>query len=357
VWILTKCWAIVSPATSAAERPPVGALQLQQVFALKIPAVLLGGLVWWGTRTDRSTWVPMLLSAMLAVLSVLMFPTAFKQSRFLGAVAATQEVADWVEAIPPTATVLVTPPSDVGAFVWFTLRRPNYLTVDQSSGVVFSRETALEVRRRSEVLLPLQDPSWKIFSAGRAQSSGRRKGRGTAPPLTSKSLIEVCADPLLGFVISPATVGFGPLHHEHAGAWKGWNLYDCGKVRSSGNTGEQTRGTSQDSFNLFSPLYAALMQRMGIIGAGTLLPESSSVLLSAAPPVFAAIPWFTLERTSYTSLTAKGLEEICQDGQLGFVVAKDDVGFSPIKHTDCGEYQNWNLYDCRRVRANSSDTL
>jgi hypothetical protein len=249
VWILTKCWAIVSPATSAAERPPVGALQLQQVFALKIPAVLLGGLVWWGTRTDRSTWVPMLLSAMLAVLSVLMFPTAFKQSRFLGAVAATQEVADWVEAIPQTATVLVTPPSDVGAFVWFTLRRPNYLTVDQSSGVVFSRETALEVRRRSEVLLPLQDPSWKILSGGRAQSSGRRNGRGTAPPLTPKSLIEVCADPLLGFVISPATAGFDPLHHEHAGAWKGWNLYDCRKVRSSGYTGEQTRVTSLRNSN------------------------------------------------------------------------------------------------------------
>ena len=40
----------------------------------------------------------------------------------------------------------------------------------------------------------------------------------------------------------------------------------------------------------------------------------------------------------------------------GFVVAKDDVGFSPIKHTDAGDFVNWNLYDCRRVRANSSGT-
>jgi hypothetical protein len=140
------------------------------------------------------------------------------------------------------------------------------------------------------------------------------------------------------------------------------------------------------------------------------IPESSSVLVLSAPPVFAVFTWFTLERTSYTSssqsagvvfsektaaeirrrsevlkpvippdwrvqsqiqhpdakkstdaltppsLTAKSLEEICKDGQLGFVIAKDDVGFSPIRHTDGGEYMNWNLYDCRRVRTTSSGT-
>ena len=140
------------------------------------------------------------------------------------------------------------------------------------------------------------------------------------------------------------------------------------------------------------------------------IPESSSVLVLAAPPVSAIFPWFTLERTSYTStsqsagvvfsekisaeirrrsevlkpvippdwrilsqfqhppsknptdaltppsLTAKSLEEICQDVQLGFVIAKDDVGFSPRKHKDGGDYMNWNLYDCRRVRATSSST-
>jgi hypothetical protein len=138
------------------------------------------------------------------------------------------------------------------------------------------------------------------------------------------------------------------------------------------------------------------------------IPQSSSVLVLSAPPVFALFPWFTLERTSYTSssqsagvvfsekiaaeirrrsevlkpvippnwralsqsrllppenpnyaltppsLTAKSLEEICQDGELGFVIAKDDVGFSPIKHTDGGDYMNWNLYDCRQVRATRS---
>jgi hypothetical protein len=140
------------------------------------------------------------------------------------------------------------------------------------------------------------------------------------------------------------------------------------------------------------------------------IPESSSVLVLSPPPVFATLPWLTLERTSYTSssqsagvvfsaktaaeirrrsevlkpvmlpdwrilsqfgyaspvkptvaltrpsLTAQSLREICQDSQLGFVVAKDDVGFSPIRHTEGGDYQDWNLYDCRRVRAAKSDT-
>jgi hypothetical protein len=139
------------------------------------------------------------------------------------------------------------------------------------------------------------------------------------------------------------------------------------------------------------------------------IPESSSVLLLSAQPASAVFSWFTLERTSYTSssqsagvvfsektaaevrrrsevlkpvipadwrvlsqfqhpdakkptdaltppsLTAKSLEEICKDSQLGFVIAKDNVGFSPIRHVDGGEYMDWNLYDCRLVRATISD--
>jgi hypothetical protein len=98
--------------------------------------------------------------------------------------------------------------------------------------VVFSRTTSLEVRRRSEVLLPLMDPDWKILT-GLAKSDRGRKKEATTRPLTPKNLIAVCADPQLGFVISPENVGFDPLRHEHAGTWKDWNLYDCRKVRSA----------------------------------------------------------------------------------------------------------------------------
>ncbi len=225
VWILMKCWAIVSPPKPPSGHAPLGVVQVQNMLA--------GALVWWGIRASRTTWLPMFLSAMLAAFSILIFPAAFKQARTLAAAADIQEFADWENVIPPTSTVLVAPPHDVGAFVWFTLGRPNYLALDQSAGVVFSRATALEIRRRSEVLLPLMDPDWKMLTSLRAKSGGGRKNQVATHPLTAQNLIQVCTDPQLGFVISPEKVGFDPLRHEHAGAWKNWNLYDCRKVRSA----------------------------------------------------------------------------------------------------------------------------
>lgn len=55
-------------------------------------------------------------------------------------------------------------------------------------------------------------------------------------------------------------------------------------------------------------------------------------------------------------LTAQSLTEICRDPQLGFVMAKEDVGFSPIRHTHYGAHKDWNLYDCRKVRIAGSST-
>jgi hypothetical protein len=232
-WILTKFGAILPPATSASGRASLGVVHAQDMAALRVPSVLLGVLVWWGTSTRRTRAVPMLLSAMLIALSAYAFPAAFKQPRTLAAAGDVREFEDWANAIPPSSTVLVTPPRDVGAFVWFTLGRPNYLAVDQSTGVVFSRATALEVRRRSEVLLPLMDPDWKILTSLRAESGSGRKNDATTRLLTHERLIQVCADPQLGFVISADKVGFDPLRHDHAGAWRDWNLYDCRKIRSA----------------------------------------------------------------------------------------------------------------------------
>lgn len=241
IWTSTRCWAIVSPASHPGARAQAGAYALREIFALRVPAVLLCVIVWWGIRRALSYRAPLLLSAVLAALSVLVLPVAFKQSRTLSAPAEVREFEPWGNLIPPDGTVLVTPPRDVGTFVWFTLGRPNYLSLDQSAGVVFSRATALEVRRRSAVLLPLMDPDWKILSRLRAEAAGRRRRDAAVRPLTRERLIQVCADPALGFVISPQRVGFDPVPHEQAGAFKDWNLYDCRKVRaaalSSGSPG------------------------------------------------------------------------------------------------------------------------
>jgi hypothetical protein len=135
--------------------------------------------------------------------------------------------------------VLLIPTRKSASFTWFTLERPNYLSVDQSAGVVFSRATSLEVRRRSEVLLPLGELDWKILTSITQKKSTESKAASTAAststvtPLSIKILVSVCSDPELGFVIAKENVGFDPLQHTHSGSFKNWNLYDCRRVRSA----------------------------------------------------------------------------------------------------------------------------
>jgi hypothetical protein len=231
VWVFIKVWAIMSSSNSAPGSATSGAAQIGDVFGLRIPAVLFGALAWWCVRSARTARVPVVVSVLLAALSILLGPAAFKQWHTFGSALDINEFSDWTASVPPTSTVLVNPTQDVGGFVWFTLQRPNYLALDQSAGVVFSRATAMEVQRRSQVLLPLMEPNWKIMTGLRAAANGR-KGDGVARPLTATSLRQVCADPELGFVISSAEFSFPRVRHERAGAWKDWNLYDCSLIRS-----------------------------------------------------------------------------------------------------------------------------
>jgi hypothetical protein len=228
-WILVQYCGF---ATSMCVRGEsfLGAGQLRDTFTLRFSAALFVAIVWRLARINN-IWSQTLLAGALFAMVIFDLPAAFKATRTLGAVADIAEFSDWEKAIPPTSTVLVTPARDVGAFVWFTLGRPNYLAVDQSAGVVFSRDTALEVQRRSQVLLPLMDPNWKILTKLRAAAADERKSEAPSRPLTALSLKRVCSDSQLAFVISPENIGFDPLRHESAGAWKGWNLYDCRKAR------------------------------------------------------------------------------------------------------------------------------
>jgi hypothetical protein len=230
-WILVGSRQIVWPPVSPAGRTSLGAEKIREIFGLRIAAAAITALAWWAIRSSRTTWVPALLCAMLVTLSIFILPAAFEQSRTFASASDMAEFADWTNAVPPMSTVIVAPARDVGAFVWFTLERPNYLALDQSAGVVFSRATAIEVQRRSQVLLPLMDKNWQILTSLRAAAAAGHKIELATRPLTATTLMQVCADPQLGFVISPENVGFDPLRHEHAGAWKDWNLYDCRKVR------------------------------------------------------------------------------------------------------------------------------
>jgi hypothetical protein len=234
-WILVHSWEIVVAAarapTSTTPTMPSIIQQIQDIFGMRIPAALGVAAIWWHMRAARALKATVLLTVALLAASMLLLPAAFKQSRVFGDAAGVAEFSDWQSIIPPTSTVLVVPTRDVGSFVWFTLQRPNYSAVDQSAGVVFSRATALEVQRRSHVLLPIMAPNWKIMTQLRESAWTERRTDDATRALTEVSLKQICTDPKLGFVVSAQSMGFNALRHEHAGAWKNWSLYDCRKVR------------------------------------------------------------------------------------------------------------------------------
>jgi hypothetical protein len=226
--IMAHAWGILVSAFHASRG--IGAAQLHEIFGTKIFVALAAALFWWRIRSSCRVWAPSLIFALLLGVSILILPAAFKQSRTLASATEVAEFSDWQGSIPPTSTVLVTPLRDVGTFVWFTLQRPNYLAVDQSAGVVFSRRTALEVQRRSQVLFPVMDPSWKILTNLRASPAKRSIDVATRP-LTAATFNQICADSQLGFVISQQDIGIDHFDHQSTGAWRGWKLYDCRKVR------------------------------------------------------------------------------------------------------------------------------
>ena len=126
---------------------------------------------------------------MLTVVIASNLKGTFQDFAGAGTIAGFQEFSDWRKVIPPDANVLVVPSRISASFAWFTLERPSYLSVDQSSGVVFSRTTALEVRRRSQVLLPLMETDWKLLSSMRQARSGSRKATVSRKALTRDRLI------------------------------------------------------------------------------------------------------------------------------------------------------------------------
>jgi hypothetical protein len=229
VWAGGSSWGAIASQLTSAGNVPIAFNEVGDAIGAKVAAASLFVLLWWWLREARTPWVPVSICAVLLVSSIFIIPASFSQARSVGFQSEIEEFSDWRAAIPETNTVVVAPARDVGSFVWFTLGRPNYLALDQSAGVVFSRQTALEVRRRSEILQPLTDPTWKILSGIRSASDRKRKA--PTRPLTAQTLVQVCGDEQLGFVVSPENVGFDPVRHQHAGGWKDWYLYDCAHVR------------------------------------------------------------------------------------------------------------------------------
>jgi hypothetical protein len=97
------------------------------------------------------------------------------------------------ERIPPGSNVFW-PESPVA--VWVLLQRPSYLSVLQTSGMVFSHRTALELERRANVL-------------GGAINPGSFMGwnAGTGMMLSRQQLEQTCGTGVFQFLVSSAALG------------------------------------------------------------------------------------------------------------------------------------------------------
>jgi hypothetical protein len=105
---------------------------------------------------------------------------------------------------------------------------------------------------------------------------------------------------------------------------------------------------------VFSPVTAAEVRRRADVLLPLLRPDWQILTHIAEKERNKHRPGSTLAPESESQpLTAPILVHICADPQLGFVVAKENLAFDPLKHRHAGGWKDWNLYDCRRVRAST----
>ena len=225
-------WNIEFAPDSGSRGEASAVARIRDLVGLPVPAFVATLLAVYWIALTRSAVALTLIIVSLGISSALVIPGALNDVRRDSALTEVSAFADWRKAIPPASNVFVAPAHYSAAFAWFTLQRPSYLSVDQSAGVVFSRATALEIERRSQVLLPVLDPNWRLLTNSLGPPANDAVQRGSRP-LTEEKLVSVCSDPQLGFVVATEDVGIGLVTRKHIGDSKSWSLYDCNRVRSA----------------------------------------------------------------------------------------------------------------------------
>jgi len=232
-WAVANSWSVVTSPRVVTGSESLLMDRIRSVLALQVVAVAIFGLFWLWIRSCRSSKPPLVAAALLSGSLLVILPNTLKSTQTAGTTAEIAEFADWRAAMPDAGSVLIVADDKHASFVWFTLQRPSYISIGQSAGVVFARATALEIQRRSDVLLPIMKPDWRILSTLTAKAHGK-KVEDVTQPLTAEKLLAICGDPELGYVVAKESLGFDAIRHVHPGAWKDWNLYDCRRVRSTG---------------------------------------------------------------------------------------------------------------------------
>jgi hypothetical protein len=231
-WLVANACTIESSTPSESGRDPSVITLVRDIMGLDVLSLVIVGALAYGIRITKSVVALTAIGITLLASGALVLPGAFTDVGQVGAAAAVTEFTEWRRTIPPGRNVLVVPLPMSASFAWFTLGRPSYLSADQSSGVVFSRDTALEVRRRAAVVQQLWYTNWHLVSRKHSPHGHAPVLSSDSLPLTKEILINICRDPQLDFVVAKEQIGFDPLPHPHNGGWKDWSLYDCRRVNS-----------------------------------------------------------------------------------------------------------------------------
>jgi hypothetical protein len=175
-------------------------------------------LAFWLARMRRGRTALLLLGGLAVVGCATVFPQTWKSwtmhefppqqlARFGG----------FRERIPLGSNVFW-PESPVS--VWILLERPSYLSVIQTSGMVFSRRTALELERRADALGGALNPA-SFMSWNQA---------GTAMMLSQQQLKQTCDIGAFEYLVTPTDLGVDPIAEVPAAggpASKKIRLYRC----------------------------------------------------------------------------------------------------------------------------------
>jgi len=175
-------------------------------------------LAWWLANATRRSFGLILLAALATAGCLALLPQTWSQwaKREYPPQPFTQ-FAPWRERIPPGAEVFW-PESPVAT--WLLLNRPNYLSVLQTSGIVFSRNTAMELQRRAIALTSIV-PAATFLSWN---------GAGSNLELSLQQLQAACRLAAFEFLVTSADLGVAPVGIVPMGSSpgsRGLRLYRC----------------------------------------------------------------------------------------------------------------------------------
>lgn len=204
-----------------------------------LPVVLMTGAIVWSSRRFGIAGVRMaaLAGAGMLALGVWAWDAA---SPLRDNPTHTADASALQSIIPTNATVFW--PGGL-ASTWFWLRRAHYASGHQTAGALFSRETALEARRRQQRLWGLGFEDGNPYWGGYPPSSLPRitQEAKRSPQVAA----ELCRDEALDYLVMPPGGHFASVATFSAPLGRGAHeLIDCKKLRGRDSLSIRTRQPS-----------------------------------------------------------------------------------------------------------------